>query len=90
MTALARPPVGYPIARSGGLFLLLIGAGLLAALAASGDAPVNHGVFYAALAAALFSLFFARRLSFGRPTPLQVAVGAWLLSTEPAVVSGLH
>ena len=92
---------------------------------------MNHGVFYAALAAALFSLFFARRLSFGSPTPpmavtfgprilllggaciatalvglslpsvpyevfgivdgaLKVAVGAWLLSTKPAVGGGLH
>ena len=83
---LAYQPLRYPIVRCGGLFLLIIGAGLLAAIAASGDAPVNHGVFYAALAAALLSLFFARRLSFGSPTPLQIGALVFALALQGALI----
>lgn len=86
MAALAREALRYPIVRSGGLFLLIIGAGLLAAIAASGDAPVSHGVFYAALAAALISLFFAGRLSFGEPTTLQIGALIFALALEGALI----
>lgn len=86
MTTLARQPVGYPIVRSGGLFLLIIGAALLAAIAASGDAPMNHGVFYAALAAALLSLLLAGRLSLGSPTPLQIGALVFALALQGALI----
>ncbi len=86
MTALAQQRLHYPIARSGGLFLLIIGAGLLAAIAASGDAPVNHGVFYVALGAALLSLLFARRVSLGTPTPLQIGALVFALALQGALI----
>ena len=86
MTALAQQQLRYPIARSGGLFLLIIGAGLLAAIAASGDAPVNHGVFYAALGAALLSLFFSRRVSSGSPTPLQIGALVFAVTLQGALI----
>ena len=86
MTALAQQPLRYPIVRSGGLFLLIIGAGLLAAIAASGDALVNYGVFYAALAAALLSLFFAGRLSSGDPTPLQIGALVFAVALQGALI----
>ena len=86
MPALAQRQLEYPIVRSGGLFLLIIGAGLLAAIAASGGAPVNHGVFYAALAAALLSLFFAGRLSFGSPTALQIGALVFALALQGALL----
>ncbi|HEX7237719.1 MAG TPA: DUF6609 family protein [Gammaproteobacteria bacterium] len=86
MAALAEQELRYPIARSGGLFLLIIGAGLLAAIAASGDAPVNRGVFYAALGAALVSLCFARRVSLGRPTPLQIGALVFAVALQGALI----
>ena len=64
---------------------MIVGAGLLAAIAASGDAPVSFGVFYAALAAALLSLLFARRVSFGAPTPLQIGALIFAVSLEGAL-----
>jgi hypothetical protein len=77
----------YPIVRSGGLFLVILGAGLLAAIAASGDALVNHSVFYAALGAALLSLLFARRfLSFGAPTALQIGALTFAVALQGALI----
>jgi uncharacterized protein DUF6609 len=86
LATLAEQPLRYPLARSGGLFLLIIGAGLLAAIAAGGDAPVNHGVFYTALGAALVSLFFARRVSLGSPTTLQVGALVFALALQGALL----
>ena len=59
--------------RSGGLFLILIGLGLLGALAFSGAALVNYGVFYVGAGLAVLSLFFASRFSFGTPRRLQIS-----------------
>jgi hypothetical protein len=75
----------YPIARSGGLFLLIVGAGLLAALALSGGALVSYNVFFAAVAVATLSLLFARRVSFGSPTRLQVGALVFALTLEGAL-----
>jgi len=47
---------------------------------------VNHGVFYAALAAALLSLFFAGRLSFGSPTPPQIGALVFALALQGALI----
>jgi Family of unknown function (DUF6609) len=67
-----RPSHRYPMLRAGGLFLILIGVGLIGAIAFSGDALINYNVFFAGAAAGIVSLFFAGRLSTGRPTRLQV------------------
>jgi hypothetical protein len=80
-----QPSYPYPIARSGGLFLLIIGVGLLAAVVLSGSALVNYGVFFAAVAVAIASLFFAKGLSFGPPTRLQLAALIFALTLEGAL-----
>src|SRR5215469_10758305 len=62
----------YPMRRAGGVFVTFIGAGLIAAIAFSGSALVNYNVFFRGAALGIISLFFARRLSTGRPTRAQV------------------
>ena len=74
--------MAYPIARSGGLFLLLIGLTMVAALFARGARPVSLRVFWAGAALAVLSLFlFTHLLSSGPPTRPQVLalIGAILL-----------
>jgi hypothetical protein len=58
--------------RAGGAFLVFIGLGLIGAIAFSGDALVNYNVFFAGAAAGVLSLFFARHLSTGSPTRIQL------------------
>jgi uncharacterized protein DUF6609 len=52
----------YPMARRGGLFLVLIGAGLIAAIALGRDTLVSYPVFFAGLGVAVLSLFLSGRL----------------------------
>ena len=72
----------YPMARRGGLFLVLIGVGLIAAIALSGDALVSYPVFFAGIALAIVSLFVSKRLSDGRPTRAQLLALAAALVLE--------
>jgi len=58
----------YPMARRGGLFLVLVGAGLIAAISLGRDTLVSYPVFFAGLGVAVLSLFLSGRLSDGRPT----------------------
>jgi uncharacterized protein DUF6609 len=87
IAAAGAPPRShrYPIARSGGLFLVLIGAGLLAGIAFSGNALVDYRVFFGGVAAATLSFFFAKRLSFGSPTWPQIAALIFALALEGAL-----
>jgi uncharacterized protein DUF6609 len=62
----------YPMARRGGLFLVLIGAGLIAAIALGRETLVSYPVFFAGLGLAVLSLFVSGRLSDGRPTRTQL------------------
>lgn len=55
----------YPLVRNGGLFLILIGAGIII------DVIVS-GAFVVGTVLALVSLLFAKVLSFGKPTPIQI------------------
>ncbi len=55
----------YPLVRSGGLFLILIGAGIVI------DVELN-GAFIVGSVLALISLLFAKVLSFGKPTRIQI------------------
>ena len=73
---------GYPMARRGGLFLVLIGAALIGAIALSGDALVSYPVFFAGSALAVSSLLLSRRLSGGRPTRPQVVALAAAIALE--------
>jgi Family of unknown function (DUF6609) len=83
-----RPSHRYPMLRAGGLFLILIGVGLIGAIAFSGDALINYNVFFAGAAAGIVSLFFAGRLSTGRPARLQVlALAAAILLEGPLFVA---
>jgi hypothetical protein len=77
--------VAYPMARGGGLFLVLIGAGLIAAIAFSGAALVNYTVFYVGAGLAVLSLFFSDRLSPGKPTRAQIAALAGAIALEVAL-----
>lgn len=72
----------YPMLRAGGAFLIFIGAGLIGAIAFSGHALVNYNVFFVGVALGVVSLFFARRLSTGRPTRLQVIALAASIALE--------
>ena len=72
----------YPMARRGGLFLVLIGAGLIAAIALSGDALVSYRVFFAGLGVAIASLLVSGRRSDGRPTRAQVLALAAAIALE--------
>ena len=82
--------VEYPMVRGGGLFLMLIGTGLVSAIVFSGDALVNYPVFYVGVAVATISLFASGRLSQGSPTRLQIAalVSAIALEIILLVVMG--
>jgi len=64
-------PHPYPMVRTGGLFLTLIGLGLIAAVLDSGAALVDYRIFFGGLVLALGSLALARPLSLGRPTTRQ-------------------
>ena len=73
---------GYPMARRGGLFLVLIGSGLIAAIALGGHALVSYPVFYAGSGLAVLSLPLSRRLSDGRPTRAQFIALAAAIALE--------
>jgi uncharacterized protein DUF6609 len=75
----------YPMARRGGLFLVLIGAALIAAIALSGHALVSYPVFFAGLGVAILSLFVSGRLSDGRPTRAQLVALAAAIALEAAL-----
>jgi len=55
----------YPLVRSGGLFLVLIGAGII-------FNTVLNGAFIAGTMLAVLSLLFAKVLAFGKPTLIQI------------------
>ena len=55
----------YPLVRSGGLFLILIGGGIIIDVFFS-------GAFIVGTSLALISLFFAKALSFGKPMRIQI------------------
>ena len=74
--------IPYPMARGGGMFLVLIGAGLIAAIAVSGDALVNYGVFFGGVGAAIISLCFAGHWSKASPSRLQVAALVFAIALE--------
>jgi hypothetical protein len=78
----------YPMLRGGGIFLLCLGAGLIASIAFSGPALVNYSFFSFGAALGLCSLIFARRWAPGRPTRVQVVALATALLLE-AVLFGL-
>lgn len=65
----------YPLVRSGGLFLLLIGAGIIIDTALKGAFLV--GTLFAVL-----SLMFSKVLSFGKPTISQLAALAVAIVLE--------
>jgi hypothetical protein len=73
---------GYPMARRGGLFLALIGAALIAAIALSRGALVSYPVFFAGMGIAILSLFVSGRLSDGRPTHAQLIALAAAIALE--------
>lgn len=81
-------PLPYPTARSGGLFLLLIGLTVVAATLAGGGHGLHPGLFIvgAMLAVAIGLVILRRRLSAGEQTHTQrfAVIGALLL--EAAMV----
>lgn len=62
----------YPMTTSGGLFLALVGSGLVAAVILGGDKPANLGIFFVGLGLGVIALMFARKLSQFRPTRGQI------------------
>ena len=74
--------IRYPMMRGGGLFLLLIGAGLICAIAFSGSNLVSYPIFFVGVGAATVSLFAAGRLSKGSPTRIQIAALASAILLE--------
>lgn len=55
----------YPLVRSGGLFLLLIGSGIITDIIFKGAFMIGTGL-------AVLSLLFAKVLSFGKPSSIQI------------------
>ena len=72
----------YPMARRGGLFVVVVGAGLIAAVALGRDTLVSYPVFFGGLGLAVLSLFVSGRLSDGRPTRAQLVALAAALALE--------
>jgi hypothetical protein len=62
----------YPMAPSGGLFLALVGIGLIAAVAFGGDHVADLRLFFVGVGLGLVALMFAGRLSLGTPTRVQI------------------
>jgi hypothetical protein len=77
----------YPMARGGGMFLVLIGAGLIAAIAISGDALVNNRVFFVGIGAATISLFFAGHWSKESPSRLQIAALMFAIALQVVLLA---
>lgn len=65
----------YPLVRSGGLFLILIGAGIIVDVALS-------GAFIVGTVFAVISLMFAKVLSLGKPTGIQIITLALAIILE--------
>jgi len=65
----------YPLVRSGGLFLVLIGAGIIINIAL-------NGAFIVGTVFAIISLMFAKVLSFGKPTRIQIIALAFAIILE--------
>ena len=74
--------IAYPMARGGGLFLVLIGSGLISAIAFSGNALVNYAVFFVGVGCATVSLFAAGHWSKASPTLLQIAALVFAIAFE--------
>jgi hypothetical protein len=83
------PPAAhaYPMVRSGGLFLALVGLGLIGAVLFSGDALVNYTVFFAGVALGVAALMFSGPLSFGSPKRFQVAALVAAVVLEVALLN---
>lgn len=80
----------YPLVRSAGLFLLVIGAGLLAGLYVGGREPIHRPTFFVATALGFTALFaFADRLSFGPPRRKQLLALAGAIALEIALLTAL-
>ena len=62
----------YPMAPSGGLFLALVGIGLIAAVFFGGDQLADLRVFFVGVGLGLVALMFAGKLSLGKPTRVQI------------------
>jgi hypothetical protein len=77
----------YPMARRGGLFLVVIGGGLIAAIALSGAALVSYPVFYAGSGLAVLSLLLSSGLSDGRPTRAQWIALAAAIAIEVVLLA---
>jgi hypothetical protein len=60
------------MAPSGGLFLALVGMGLIGAVAFSGDQPADLRTFFVGVGLGLVALMFAGPLSLGTPTRVQI------------------
>jgi FtsH-binding integral membrane protein len=80
----------YPLVRSGGLFLLLIGAGIVAGALVGGREPVHRPIFFAATVVGFTALFaFAKRLSYGPPTRKQIVALVVAIALEVILLTTL-
>lgn len=62
----------YPMAPSGGLFLVLVGLGLIAAVAFSGEKLADLRIFFVGVGLGIVALMFASKLSLGAPRRVQI------------------
>ncbi len=80
----------YPLIRTGGLFLVLIGAGMVAGSLVGGREPVYRPIFFAATALGFTALFaLAKRLAYGSPTRNQIIALVAAIALEVALLSAL-
>jgi hypothetical protein len=78
------------MAPAGGLFLAIIGIGLIAAVTFSGEALADLRIFFVGVGLGVVALMFASQLSLGTPTRTQLAalVGAIVLEVVLFNVQG--
>jgi hypothetical protein len=69
LQVMRRPPI--PWRPAGGVFLALVGLGLMAAVAFGGDGVAGLRMFFIGVGCGIVALMFTR-LSFGTPTRVQV------------------
>jgi hypothetical protein len=78
----------YPLVRSGGLFLVCVGLGLVAGTLLAKDGPVNVPYFFAGIGMGVITLCFAKFVSFGPGTSAQYATLGLALVLQALLIAG--
>src|SRR5262245_7726452 len=77
----------YPMAPSGGLFLALVGLGVIAAVAFSGDRVADLRIFFVGVGLGIVALMAAGKLSLGTPSRAQIGALVAAIALEVALLN---